>query len=166
MSRSVNFRNGDRALGLYKKLVQVVIRSAEGVYCCCCGFGGCLAAGPPRSPWLSNKLLLSWYWLLSKGIWWTLWTCVFKFPFWEARYGQSWQQNGLSPEEHTHKVERSYGGQRWHRTQNLERTGCLNIRDKNDAKHRWGLLQWEWKKKGRRPENTSEHKQRHMVAFS
>lgn len=55
----------------------------------------------PRSSWPNRRPLASRYWLLSNGMWWTLWTCVFRFPFCEARYGQRWQQKGLSPEGHT-----------------------------------------------------------------
>lgn len=93
-------------------LAQVLFLVFQVVYGCCCCYCcwcvcGCLA---PRSSWLGKKLLVSGYWLLSKGMWWTLWTCVFRFPFWEARYGQRWQQNGLSPEEHTHNAEMKLEG--------------------------------------------------------
>lgn len=37
--------------------------------------------GVRGSSWLSDELLASGYWLLSKGMWWTLCTCVFRFPF-------------------------------------------------------------------------------------
>lgn len=60
----------------------------------CCGV--CECCWVPRSSWPGTRPLVSRYWLLSKGMWWTLWTCVFRFPFCEARYGQRWQQNGLS----------------------------------------------------------------------
>lgn len=141
--------------------------------CCCCGIGGWLAASTPRSSWLSIKLLVSGYWLLSKGMWWTLWTCVFRFPFWEARYGQSWQQNGLSPEEHTHNTHMKLKDQvaaredfihsRWSGQDfldNFEFTQDLTRH--NDINH-WGDLLRDrgvWKKQ------THRHKPRHMMAFS
>lgn len=123
-------------------------------FCWCCVVGGCLAAGAPRSSRLRSKLLVSGYWLLSKGIWWTLWTCVFRFPFWDARYGQSWQQNGLSPAEHTHNAQirfKAYGEVKedaMHSTRLLEK--FLHIEDlirQTDVNHWRDLLQVEKKKK-------------------
>lgn len=80
-SSPLGFRIGDGVFRVKRFLtcpVQILVYQM--VYCCC-GVGGCLAASTPGSSWLSNKFLVSGYWLLSKGIWWTLWTCVFRFPF-------------------------------------------------------------------------------------
>lgn len=135
---------------------QVQILVYQVVYGCCCS---CDTGGCPRSSWLSNKLLASGYWLLSKGMWWTLWTCVFKFPFWEARYGQSWQQNGLSPEEQTHNAQIKLKGHGqagedvmhsiWRGQDVLaDFKYTKDLTRHNDVNHGWDSLQGEAKRKG------------------
>lgn len=140
-------------------------------FCWCCVVGGCLAAGAPRSSRLRNKLLVSGYWLLSKGIWWTLWTCVFRFPFWEARYGQSWQQNGLSPAEHRHIAQikfKAYGEVKedvMHRTRLLEKFFYTeDLIRQTEVNHWRDLLQG--RKKKTEQANTQTNKPRHKMAFN
>lgn len=60
------------------------------------------AAGSSAFPQASESTLerlnlRSGYWLLSKGMRWTQRTWVFRFPFWEALYGQYLHWKGLWP---------------------------------------------------------------------